>query len=178
VRLPLAWSAGIGIALIAGHNLLDGVTPESWGSLGWLWKFLHIGFAWVPFNEQQSFGFLVVYPLIPWVGVMAAGYATGPVMRWEAARRQTWLLRAGLALILLFIALRASNWYGDPVDWAPQSRGPVYSLLSFLNVAKYPPSLLFLCMTLGPGFLLLVLFERWKSPLTDFFQVYGRVPFF
>ncbi|MCB9305905.1 MAG: DUF1624 domain-containing protein [Lewinellaceae bacterium] len=178
VRLPLAWIAGIGIALIAGHNLLDGVTPESWGSLGWLWKFLHIGFAWIPLNAQQSFGFLVVYPLIPWVGVMAAGYATGPVMRWEAARRQTWLLRAGLALILLFIALRAGNWYGDPVDWAPQSRGPVYSLLSFLNVAKYPPSLLFLCMTLGPGFLLLVLFERWKSPLTDFFQVYGRVPFF
>lgn len=177
-RLPLPWVVGFGLVLIAGHNLLDGIRPEMLGSLGWLWTFLHIGFGWIPFNAEQSFGFLVVYPLIPWVGVMALGYAFGPVMRWAPERRQKWLWRAGLGIILLFVALRTTNWYGDAQHWAPQEKGVVYSLLSFLNTSKYPPSLLYLCMTLGPGMLLLLWFERWRGAVPAFLQVFGRVPFF
>jgi hypothetical protein len=76
------------------------------------------------------------------------------------------------------VLLRATNWYGDLVPWALQERGAIYSVLSFLNTTKYPPSLLYLCMTLGPSFLLLLLFERTKGPAQDFFHVFGQVPFF
>jgi len=176
LSVPLRWIAAFGLVLVLGHNLLDGVRPESLGSFAGLWNVLHIGWGWVPFS--QSFGFLVVYPLIPWVGVMMLGYAFGTVMLWEPARRQRWLLRAGLVTVLFFIALRATNWYGDGAHWAPQERGAVYSLLSFLNTSKYPPSLLFLCMTIGPGLLLLALFERLQNPATRFLEVFGRVPFF
>ena len=178
VYLPVRWIAGIGIVMVLGHNLLDGVPPEAWGGFGWLWKVLHVGGSWIPFNESQSFGLVVAYPMIPWIGVMALGYVFGPVMRWEAPRRQRLLAKLGIGLILFFIALRATNWYGDLRDWAPQERGIVYSLLSFLNATKYPPSLLYLCMTVGPGLLLLLLFERWKGPVTSFLRVFGQVPFF
>lgn len=178
VHLQLRWVAVIGLAMVVGHNLLDGIRPELLGSLGGLWKILHIGFGFVPFNANGTFGLLVLYPLIPWIGVMALGYAFGPVMRWEPARRQQWLWQAGLAVAFVFVALRSFNLYGDPSPWGPQESGPVYSLLSFLNATKYPPSLLFLCMTLGPGLLLLLLFERWAGRIPAFFQVFGRVPFF
>ena len=178
IHLPLRAVGWFGLALVLGHNLLDGISPAAFGSLAWLWTILHIGWGWVPFNANQTFGLLVVYPLIPWVGVMALGYVFGQVMQWESARRIKWLWQAGLGLVLFFILLRATNWYGDPAHWAPQESGAVFSLLSFLNVTKYPPSLLFLCMTLGPGLLLLILFEKWNSTVTAFFEVFGRVPFF
>ncbi len=176
----LPWRAllALGLALVLGHNLLDGVQPDAWGRFGWLWNVLHIGWGWIPLNEQQSFGFLVVYPLIPWVAVMLLGYVFGQVMEWAPERRSRWLWQAGLALCLFFVLLRATNWYGDPSHWAPQEAGGVYSLLSFLNTTKYPPSLLFLCMTLGPGLLLLLLFEKRTNALTAFFEVFGKVPFF
>ena len=161
-----------------GHNLLDGISPEVWGSFGWLWKILHVGGSFILLHENPPFGFVVAYPLIPWIGVMALGYVFGPVMRWEATRRQRLLWQLGVGLIVFFIVLRTGNWYGDLSPWASQERGTVYSLLSFLNATKYPPSLLYLCMTLGPGFLLLLLFERTKGPIQAFFQVFGQVPFF
>ncbi|MBL7784054.1 MAG: DUF1624 domain-containing protein [Saprospiraceae bacterium] len=176
VRLPLRWILGIGAILIVGHNLLDSIRPEYWGGLGWLWKVLHVGGSYIPFTG--SFGLVVAYPLIPWIGVMALGYAFGPVMRWAPAERQAFLLRWGFGVLAFFVALRATNWYGDLQDWSPQDRGGVYSVLSFLNATKYPPSLLYLCMTLGLGALLLWLFERWKGPVTSFLQVFGQVPFF
>lgn len=177
-RLPLRWILGIGAVMIAGHNLLDGIGPEAWGSFGWLWQVLHVGGSFIPLSTNPPFALISTYPLIPWIGVMAVGYAFGPVLRWETTKRQRFLAQWGIGLLLFFIALRATNWYGDLNDWAPQPRGDVYSVLSFLNVSKYPPSLLFLCVTLGIGALLLLLFERWKSPVTSFFQVFGRVPFF
>lgn len=176
VRLPLRWMAAIGFLLVAGHNLLDGIPPDSLGSWSWLWKVLHVGGSFIPLYGM--FGLLIAYPLIPWIGVMALGYVFGQVMQWEAPRRQRLLGQLGLGLILFFITLRATNWYGDLNDWAPQARGGVYSFLSFLNVTKYPPSLLFLCMTLGPSFLLLLFFERSQGPVLRFFQVFGQVPFF
>lgn len=178
VHLSMRWILGIAILLIAGHNLLDGVQPEMLGSWGWLWKVLHIGGSFILLSAQPPFGLVIAYPLIPWVGVMALGYAFGPVMRWEARRRQRLLLQVGIGTIVFFVALRATNWYGDPSDWAQQERGGIYSLFSFINTSKYPPSLLYLCMTLGPAALLLLLFERWKGIIPSFFQTFGQVPLF
>ncbi len=178
VHLSMRWILGVAIVLIAGHNLLDWVKPEMWGSLAWLWKVLHMGGSFILLSAQPPFGLVIAYPLIPWIGVMALGYAFGPVMRWEADRRHRFLLQTGLGTIVFFIVLRATNLYGDLTDWAPQERGFIYSVLSFINTAKYPPSLLYLCMTLGPASLFLLLFERWKGAIPSFFQVFGQVPFF
>lgn len=177
-RLPLSLIGAFGIVLIVLHNALDHVSPESWGALSWLWKLLHIGKSWIPFNANQTFGLFVVYPLIPWVGVMAVGYAFGQVMLWSSEKRSKWLWQWGLGLIALFVILRTFNVYGDPSVWGPQARGAAYSVISFLNVTKYPPSLLFLCMTLGPALLLLIVFEKAGGPALEFFKVFGKVPFF
>ena len=101
----------------------------------------------------------VLYPLIPWIGVMAAGYLLGPVMQREADARQRVLLMLGAAITLGFIVLRATNLYGDPAPWTVQETWPS-TLLSFLNCEKYPPSLLYLMMTLGPALMLLASFEH------------------
>ncbi|MES1194990.1 MAG: hypothetical protein ABUL65_03785, partial [Opitutus sp.] len=113
----------------------------------------------------------------PWIGVMAAGYSFGAIYQWEPARRRTWLLRLGTAIILGFVLLRFSNLYGNPSPWTSQKNG-VFTLLSFINCAKYPPSLLYLCMTLGPGMILLALFERGTPPWLKPALVFGRVPMF
>jgi len=169
VFLPVPVIATIGLALIAGHNLLDTV---SWSHP--LWLILHRpGFV-----VQGPPTVFVAYPLIPWVGVTAVGYALAKVYRWEPDRRRQFLLRAGLLSIIGFLALRTINIYGDPFRWAPQERGTVFSFLSFLNTTKYPPSLLFLLMTLGPALLILYWTDRgvprWLRPVIE----YGRVPFF
>jgi uncharacterized membrane protein len=123
---------------------------------------------------------VVVYNLIPWVGVMAAGYAFGAVYRLDAARRRRWLLAMGGAATVLFIVLRAVNIYGDPARWSGQ-KNAVFTVLSFINTTKYPPSLLFLLMTLGPAMLLLALFEvevNVPGPLRKPLVTFGRVPLF
>ena len=169
VFLPVPAIATIGLALIAGHNLLDTVT---WSHP--LWLILHRP----GFLVQGPHTVFVAYPLIPWVGVTAVGYALAKVYRWEPERRRQFLLRAGLLSIIGFLALRTINIYGDPFRWAPQERGVVFSFLSFLNTTKYPPSLLFLLMTLGPALLILCWTDRgvprWLRPVIE----YGRVPFF
>lgn len=165
----------ISLLLIFGHNALNFITPEDFGSLSWVWTFLHeSGFFTV--GGENGFGIFVAYPLIPWIGVMGAGYCFGQVMLWEPAERIKWLVRGGLGLILIFIGLRGTNWYGDTADWTVQKDG-LFTLMSFLNTQKYPPSLLYLCMTLGPGLLLLALFEKWTR-FNAFFKTFGRVPFF
>jgi uncharacterized membrane protein len=174
VRLP-AWAAtAFGVALIALHNLLDPVTSESLGPFGWLWAILHTGEPLEPFAGRR---FIPVYPLIPWVGVMAAGYGFGRVMILESARRRRVLLWLGVALTLAFVILRASNLYGDPRPWAAQD-GALFSVFSFVNTQKYPPSLLFLLMTLGPALLALRLFDREAWPAARPLVTFGRVPLF
>ena len=116
-----------------------------------------------------------LYSLIPWAGVMAAGYALGPVMQWPTAQRRRWLAAAGLATILGFVLLRASNLYGDPAPWAVQD-GTLATVLAFVNCEKYPPSALYLAMTLGPALVLLSLFgDRLPRP-ASIVVTYGRVP--
>jgi uncharacterized membrane protein len=119
----------------------------------------------------------VLYPLIPWIGVMAAGYALGPVMELDAEARRRQRLRLGAAITAGFVLLRATNLYGDPAPW---TMGETWSAtaLAFLNCEKYPPSLLFLMMTLGPALLLLAAFENVHGRLARWLTTYGRVPFF
>ena len=173
VRWPPIVAAVFGVTLIAGHNLLDGVRPSVFGPAAPLWLILH-----QPGLLHGPPHFLIVaYPLIPWVGVTAVGYALGQVFDWTGERRRTFLLRTGIALSTAFVALRWLNVYGDPARWSVQ-RSPAFTLLAFLNTTKYPPSLLFLLMTLGPALLVLsavdVSVPRWLRPAI----VFGRVPLF
>lgn len=174
VRLPAAASAVFGLALILGHNLLDGVSASSLGSVGPLWLILHQ--PGLLLSGPKHFA-LVAYPLIPWVGVTAVGYSLGRVFEWDAARRRALLWRVGGGATLAFLVVRWLDGYGDPRPWAHQASS-VFTVLSFLNTTKYPPSLLFLLMTLGPALLVLRVTDdrtpRWLRPIS----VIGRVPLF
>ncbi len=169
VRFP-AWVAGaFGVVLIAAHNLLDGVP-----STHPLWIILHRPGVVLDAPGHMVFA---AYPLIPWIGVTAAGYALGQVYRWDPARRRRLLGRLGVALIVGFLVVRGLDHYGDPAPWS-EGRSPLFTVLSFLNVTKYPPSLSFLLMTLGPAMLLLRAVDGGvPSPLRPAI-VYGRVPMF
>ena len=174
VYLPRTAIAAVALGLIAGHNLLDGVRAENLGSASWLWHLLH-----QPGLMQLSDGasIFVLYPLVPWIGVMAAGYALGPVMELDPASRHRWLLRLGAAITAAFVLLRATNLYGDPAPWTMQETG-FATVLSFLNCEKYPPSLLFLMMTLGPAVMLLAVLENMRGRLAQWLTTFGRVPLF
>jgi uncharacterized membrane protein len=174
IHLPLGAVAAIGAVMIAGHNLLDGVTPESLGPWGPFWILLHVQTA-IPLRGDQVL--FVIYPLVPWIGVMAVGYAFGRLLQRPTEERRRVLVMLGGALTLGFVAVRALNFYGDPAPWSGQ--GSVgRTVLSFLNTTKYPPSLLFLLMTLGPAIALLPLFERLRGPVARAVTVFGRVPLF
>ena len=177
VRLRLRVIAAFGVVLIAGHNLLDyadglaATLGES--SLSGLWKTLYIGFFAGPIVVSEGGPTLwVLYSLVPWVGVMAAGYAFGAVLTLDADRRNRLCLRIGLGATALFVVLRGFNLYGNPQPWTPPD------LLSFLNTAKYPASLAFLLMTLGPTIALMPLLERAGGTVATWLTVFGRVPFF
>lgn len=174
IHLPL-WAIGaFGIVMIAGHNLLDGVAPKDVGSWHWLWIVLHnLG----GFNVTDQFSVFILYPLIPWIGVMAAGYAFGIFLRLERPGRRRRLMLLGLGLITSFILLRALNLYGDPRPWSAQPSA-FFTALSFLNCEKYPPSLLYLLMTLGPAIFLLGWLDREPGKLAQPIVIFGRVPLF
>lgn len=170
-----------GAVLIAGHNLLDGIRPAQMGRFAPVGVVLH-GPGYVYHGPVHQI--FAAYPLIPWVGVTAVGYGLGQVYAWESGRRRVFLLWSGLGLCLAFVLLRAANLYGDPSRWKPQSSA-TFTVLSFLNVSKYPPSLLFCLMTLGPALLVLAVLEggppagegglsAWLRPVL----VFGRVPLF
>jgi len=174
IHLPRWFIAAFGVITIAGHNLWDGIAPERFGTWGFVWNFVHVfGFT----RPIPGFTFFVVYPLVPWVGVLAAGYAFGPIMQLEPSARRRWLVGLGVGLTAAFAILRYANVYGDPAPWSQQSNG-VFTLLSFLNCQKYPPSLLFLLMTLGPALLALAWFERPAGAIGRWCTVFGRVPMF
>jgi uncharacterized membrane protein len=186
VRLPLAAIGGIGVVMIAGHNLLDPLlfSPAvGQGPLAGLWKILYIGFYAGPLAIGGSGPpLLVLYSLVPWIGVMAAGYAFGAVLTFDPERRRRVCLVTGLGALALFLVLRGFNIYGNPQPWsapaADAGPGALPALLSFLNTNKYPASLAFLLMTLGPTIALLPLLERARGPLARWLTVFGRVPFF
>jgi len=160
IHLPLPAVAAFGIVMVLGHNAFDGVEGN------WLWTFLHVKKRMYPI---EGVTFYNMYTLIPWVGVMAAGYAFGAVLR-----NRTLLLRIGAAMLGLFVVLRSFNIYGDDRPWSMQPTA-VFSLLSFVNTEKYPPSLQFLLMTIGPAIIAIALLEKkHDGPLVTF----GRVPLF
>jgi uncharacterized membrane protein len=174
IKLP-HWLIGVlGLAVIAGHNLLDfSIHGADLGVLGGLWSVLHQAGVLHPTENSSVF---VVYPLIPWIGVMAVGYALGPVLELERRQRTAILASLGMVLVELFVLLRWTGWYGDPVAWASRE-GPLESVLAFLDCEKYPPSLLYLCMTLGPALLFLA-FARAKGVIAGWLSAIGRVPMF
>jgi uncharacterized membrane protein len=174
VYLPRWAIAAVALAMIGGHNLLDGIHAEHWGAAGGLWTLLHQRGLLQLGPDTKLY---VLYPLIPWIGVMAAGYALGPVFELDSTARRRWLLGLGTLVSMGFVVLRAINLYGDPAPWVAQNDW-IATLLSFLNCEKYPPSLLYLAMTLGPGLLLLAAFESARGWLADAITTYGRVPFF
>jgi uncharacterized membrane protein len=173
IYLPLPVLIGVSIAIIGLHNLLDDVSADSFGRLAWLWNMLYdrgvIAVGAVKFRPA--------YPVLPWIGVMAGGYCLGTVFSWDADRRRRFLVRLGLALTAAFVVVRAVNGYGDPAPWSHQA-SPVFTVMSFLNVTKYPPSLDFCLMTLGPAMIALAWLERFQFPFTNPLIVFGRVPFF
>lgn len=174
VFLPARVVTAIGVLMIAGHNLLDGVQASSFGAWAPLWTVLHSpGFV---FNNGTRIVF-AAYVLIPWVGVTMVGYGLGQIYDWPAERRKSFLARTGLAMIAAFLVLRALNIYGDPSKWAHQ-KTTFFTLLSFVNTTKYPPSLLFLLMTLGPALLLLRAFDDRIPNLFRPALIVGKVPMF
>lgn len=177
VFLPTRVIAAFGLALICLHNLLDGFKSQDFAGWSWLWVLLHE--QGVVMFAPGVFSF-VAYPLVPWVGVIAAGYAFGEILTLERERRRRLLFAIGFASVALFVVLRFVNAYGDPMPWTSQARGTWYTFLSFLNTNKYPPSLLFLLMTLGPSIVALALFDgvRETGALLRPFVTFGRVPLF
>jgi uncharacterized membrane protein len=174
VFLPRWVLAAFALALIAGHNLFDGVRAEEFGAASGLWHVLHQQ-GRIPLGGDVSF--FVLYPIVPWIGVMAAGYVLGPVMRRPPQERQRILFTLGAAITIGFVLLRATNLYGDPTPWTMQETA-LTTVLSFLNCEKYPPSLLYLMMTLGPALMLLAAFEYVRGRVADWLRVFGQVPFF
>ncbi len=180
VRMPVKWIATFGVGVIALHNLLDTVSPQSFGRFSWLWRILYSG--GLVRIESLDFNFPILYSLIPWVGVMAAGYATGRILTREPERRRRWLIITGAAMTAAFILLRATNLYGNPASFAAQETLEK-SFILFLNVNKYPASLQFLLMTIGPSLLFLGLVDRFdfRSAMGWVARkiiVIGRVPMF
>ncbi|HEY9507397.1 MAG TPA: heparan-alpha-glucosaminide N-acetyltransferase domain-containing protein [Gemmatimonadales bacterium] len=170
IHLPRVAVAGFGSALVLGHNLLDGVGTERVGALAPLWHALHVP------GPLEVLPVFVLYPLVPWVGVMALGFAAGPHIFARDARAGRRLALAGAALIAAFVLLRALDGYGDHAHRLHLG-GPALLFMSFLNTTKYPPSLLYLLMTLGPALVALAAFRRARGPAADVLVTFGRVPF-
>jgi uncharacterized membrane protein len=176
VYLPTLAVGVIGIAIVALHNLTDLVqSQQAQVSVGdgpsSILKFLYLG------GEVKLGGsgppLMILYVLVPWIGVMMAGYAFGQVMEMSGERRRTICLRLGAVLTVLFIVLRMMDVYGDPRPWSQN-----HTFLGFLNTTKYPASLEFLLMTLGPMFILWGFAERWKGVVAGIVETFGRVPMF
>ncbi len=172
VHLPFGALLAVSVAIVALHNLFDGVAPARFGAFAWLWQILHVQGLLMPKPVV-----IVAYPLVPWIGVMAAGFCFGRVYRLPPERRRALLLRLGVALTAAFIVIRALNVYGDPRPWSPQ-RDAITTVLSFLNTTKYPASLAFLLMTLGPALLFLAWADRLRLGDRHPLLVFGRVPLF
>lgn len=177
VYLPWGAILAIGAAITLSHNILDFYEAQPGFQPSPLWALLHRpGVALPLFPEHIA---LVLYPFLPWVGVMFLGYGCGRVFASDVspAMRRSVLLTAGLGMVGLFFFLRALNVYGDPLRW---DAWPHLSqtIFSFFNVQKYPPSLLYTCITIGPGLLALAALEHARNRFTAVCKVYGSVPFF
>jgi uncharacterized membrane protein len=171
--LPLRAMVPVGVVIVCGHNLLDELDRAHFGALEPLWNVAHER-AMLQIGTRKIF---VSYPLLPWIGVIALGFGLGAWFDKPAEARQRLLLRAGLGITAAFFVVRGMNLYGDPRPWVEQPRGSLFTVLSFFNCEKYPPSLSFLLMTLGPSLVALGLIERWRRA-PELLVTLGRVPLF
>jgi len=174
LKLPSKTIGIIGLVIILSHNLLQGVTFNDNPGSRFIWSFL---FRLDVFPVTPNFTFAVLYPFIPWLGIMLAGYGFGPVFKQNEDQRRKTLFLTGLGLLTFFILLRFANFYGDPSPWKPQ-KNPLFTFLSFINISKYPPSLLYSSVTLGIMFLVLGLADGVKNRFVSIISVYGKVPLF
>lgn len=178
VRLPLRVIGLIGLLIIIGHDLLNNIKLAPNGTEDILMKLFFTARGTVFVLDKTHFVF-DLYAVIPWTGIMLLGYAFGSLYqaKYKPVQRKTVLIYASLLLFLVFMALRLINAYGDPAPWSVQKNG-VFTFMSFLNISKYPPSLIYTCLTLSVALLVLALTEKSVGKLAGFFKVYGSVPFF
>jgi uncharacterized membrane protein len=174
IHLPKKLMIALSVLVILGHNALDGMMPEG-SFMSGLWSFLHV-YSEVPLGNMQLF---VAYPILPWVFVMPLGYHFGelykPSISSEFRVKRLWQL--GISITLAFFIIRFVNIYGDPYPWSTQKSFD-FTVMSFFNLTKYPPSLLYLLITLGPSIIFLALAEKWKGSFFDKLVTIGRVPMF
>jgi uncharacterized membrane protein len=177
ILLPYNLILAIGLIIVFGHNSLDYVEAKHTGAVGFWWDLLHhANFAVHPIYGDHSV--LIIYAVVPWSGLMMLGYCFGKLFEppIEYVKRKKYLIWLGISALVFFIALRIFNNYGNPYKWEKQSTG-LFTFLSFMNVHKYPPSLLYMCATIGPALIFLAFTEKIKNKLTEIITVYGRVPF-
>lgn len=175
IWLPFEIILAVGLLIVLGHNTLDFYEKDQTTPFSATYDLIHRRGAHSLWGKHQL---LILYPFLPWTGLMMLGYCLGKVLRNnDAAYRKRFLIIAGISTIALFIILRLINVYGDPAPWSPQPNG-FYTFLSFINSTKYPPSLFFMCMTIGPALLLMAWWDNIQNGFTKIVSVYGRVPFF
>jgi uncharacterized membrane protein len=175
IHFPKWLTISIGLLMVFGHNLLDGIQVNSSTAATFGWSVLHQ----FNFFKLGAFNVVAAYPLIPWIGVMALGYCLGSIYKKgeNLQKRKNFLLTVGSISLVLFFVFRFSNVYGDPFRWTEQGSG-LYTFLSFLSVTKYPPSLLYLLVTIGPGLIFLALTENVSGGIARRIKTIGRVPMF
>lgn len=174
IWLPIPVITLFGVGMVFGHNLFDWVKPSHFGSFGWLATILHVP---GPVYKAPGWNLAVGYVLIPWMGVMAAGYVFGKVFTWPSENRRRFTLGLGVTLTILFLVIRGINAYGDPRPWSQQA-SMLHTIFSFIDCTKYPPSLDYVLMTIGPALIILSFLEKGTPRLLRPFLVFGRVPLF
>ncbi len=182
VRFSYGLVLSMGLLILLFHNLLDYPEADPGAKIGFLWDLVHHannGPKLSLYTFAPDHFIAIIYAFLPWTGIMFIGYAMGKLYGpgVEAQERRRKLLYMGTAMIALFVVLRLINGYGDPIHWTKQSSA-VKSFLSFMNVHKYPPSIMYACITLGPGLIFLSISENWTGKLSSIITVYGSVPFF
>jgi uncharacterized membrane protein len=178
IYLPFNVLLALGLLIVLGHNLLD--IPESAPGFeaGFWWDLLHHG-TFIPYAYAPNHSLFLVYPFVPWLGLMILGYCAGVFFtdKFSTEQRRKILVRLGVGLLLFFVVLRLTNAYGDPRDWSSQ-KNFLFTVLSFVNVTKYPPSLLFMCLMVGPALILLPFLEKAQNWFSQAMRTFGRVAFF
>lgn len=178
IRLPYKVILVSGLIIVFGHNLLDFPEAAPGFNGGFLLDLLHSS-KWTSYTIVGNHNLIIAYPFLPWLGLMMLGYCAGKLYspQFDVSRRKKLLTQMGIGLLILFVILRGINIYGDPVVWAQQQNG-VYTFFSFMNIHKYPPSLLYMCVTIGCALLLLPYLEKLENRLTKIMVVFGRTAFF
>lgn len=178
IYLPFKMLFAVGLIIVLGHNLLD--IPESAPGFtaGFWWDLFHHG-AFVVYPYAPNHSLFLVYPFVAWLGLMILGYCSGIFFtdKYSSEQRGKILIRLGVGLLIFFVVLRFSNVYGNPREWTSQ-RNFLSTAFSFLNVNKYPPSLLFMCVFIGPALILLPFLEKIQNWFSQAMRTFGRVAFF